>query len=227
MSATDAESGQLPEKEPMTEEGKAKVEANKTSDDNKGKSLKVKMVEARNRSEGRVDFVTAIFAIIVGSVIGLIALAVANIISIAQIVIGAIYLHDCTLRPGIPIILIINGSVGILQSFSESINKRLESNSDERNGSLSAPVSTRVSTTFKIEVNVLRLIAIASFIAWCVLVYGSDRPDYDRTDSEQYCHPTLYLFALWLLNIYFILIAFFVCCCCCCCCFASNNSNNH
>jgi hypothetical protein len=67
MSATDAESGQLPEKEPMTEEGKAKVEANKTSDDNKGKSLKVKMVEARNRSEGRLDFVTAIFAIIVGS----------------------------------------------------------------------------------------------------------------------------------------------------------------
>jgi len=227
MSATDAESGQLPEKEPMTEEGKAKVEANKTSDDTKRKSLKVKMIEARDRSEGRVDFLTAVLAIIIGSVVGLIALAVANIISIAQIVIGAMYLNDCTLRPGIPIILIINGSVGVLQSISESINKRLNSNSNERNGSQSAPVSTRVSSTFKIEVNVLRLIAIASFIAWCVLVYGSDKPEYDNTNSEYYCHQTLYLFAFWLLNIYFIIIAFCVCCCCCACCFASNSSRGN
>jgi hypothetical protein len=67
MSATDAESGQLPEKEPMTEEGKEKAEANKTSDDFKKKSIKFRMIEARDTSDGRVDFVTAILAIIVGS----------------------------------------------------------------------------------------------------------------------------------------------------------------
>jgi len=177
------------------------------------------MIEARNESEGKVDFITAILAIIVGSVVGLIALALVNIVNIAQIVIGSIYIYDCKLSPGIPIVLIINGAIGVLQSFSESINKKLGVNSNQRNGNNE---STQVQKTLAIEVNVLRLIAIGSFIAWCVLVYGSDKPSFDDTD-EKYCHSTLYLFAFWLLNVYVILIALAVFCCCCCCCFASKD----
>ncbi len=67
MSTNDAENGKQAEEEPMTAEGKAKVENNKPSDESKRKSIRVKMIDARNESNGRVGFVTAVLAIIVGS----------------------------------------------------------------------------------------------------------------------------------------------------------------
>lgn len=219
MSSIEPENEQKAEKEPMTEEGKEKSGSN--AENTKRKSVRVKMIEARTESKGGFNFITAILAIIVGSVVGLIGLALANIISIAQIVIGSIYIHDCTLCPGIPIILIINGCIGVLESFSESVNKKIEENSESH--------SSQIQTTFRIEVNVLRLLAIGSFIAWCVLVFGSEKPEYYDSNSEKFCHKTLYLFSFWLLNIYIILIALslFCFCCCCGCWFAGKKDSNN
>jgi len=139
-----------------------------------------------------------------GSVGGIIALIVVNAIQIIMIITGSVYAHDCPREPGIPVILIVNGSILLTLSIIEGVRRNINNESNI------IPKLNIITTTLKIASTV-------AFLAWCFLVYSVYKPDFENTSSKDYCNSYLYLYAFWLLNSIIIISGVLLLLSCCCC----------
>ncbi|CAI5668935.1 unnamed protein product [Oreochromis niloticus] len=114
---------------------------------------------------------------------------------IAQLIIGALNLHDCPRQPFIPIYLLVIGVVTLLFSILQCRRIRWSA------------CSCLVS-----------LFVFCWFIAGNVWIYSVYEPSYNKTASpDMYCNKTLYLFAFWTMNLNYILLGFLLFCPCCSC----------
>ncbi|GFS47645.1 uncharacterized protein NPIL_495251 [Nephila pilipes] len=122
-------------------------------------------------------------------------------ISLALLIIGSIYVDDCKIQPNIPVYLIVAGAFGTVQHFIAIWTKYLPR---ESQGYLKNYRSYCVGIDC-----LLQLFLAIWFVLGCIWVYGvyNDVEYRDKTRNE-YCNKTLYLFAFWILNFSFMIMAF-------------------
>jgi len=155
----------------------------------------------------------------------LLVFALSNIVTIATIVIGALYNKesDCPVEK-ISLLLIVGGSITLVHSLLETISKCVvtlkQRDQDEGTPATSPPGCLTVI------MSLLRLASICWFIAACVKVYSISSIVTNDTSSENYCHPVLYLYAFWFVTLSLAIAAFalglfaiLLCCTCCLACF--------
>uniref|UniRef100_A0A3P9D3Q6 Uncharacterized protein n=1 Tax=Maylandia zebra TaxID=106582 RepID=A0A3P9D3Q6_9CICH len=117
------------------------------------------------------------------------------VMHIAQLIMGALNLHDCPREPFIPIYLLVVGVVTLLFSILQCCRN------------CRSAWSCLVS-----------LFVFCWFIAGNVWIYSVYEPNYNKTASpHMYCDKTLYLFAFWTMNLNYILLGFSLFCPCCSC----------
>ncbi|XP_076737917.1 transmembrane protein 272-like [Maylandia zebra] len=128
--------------------------------------------------------------------------AIFCIMPIAQIAIGAIYLHECPRQHYIPIYLIVLGLSSllfVLLSYFPCAKEPEEGTSNP------------LSTIYKAW-NLLAMFFVPCwFIAGDVWIYSIYQPNYDKntTNVDPYCNKTLYLFAFWINTLVNISVGFF------------------
>ncbi|XP_074651057.1 transmembrane protein 272-like isoform X2 [Tubulanus polymorphus] len=175
-------------------------------------SLFGRVRDAKKNSNSCLDFVKSFIVIFFGTLGCTIMVALVLAIPIAMIVIGSIYLHDCTIEPYIPIYLIVGGVFGVIKNLSttaQRISNHRKKNDDEN--AKSNPFDGLISCFL-----------LAWFIAGNVWIYRVHRTfSPDPASGNLYCHPTLYWFAFWITTATYIMLAFICCCMCCAGCIAS------
>ncbi|XP_045204660.1 transmembrane protein 272-like [Mercenaria mercenaria] len=169
-------------------------------------SLYGKVKAAKAGSEGNVDFCKKFFVILCGTIGCTIMLAVVMAIPVAMIVMGAIHKDDCPAERMIPIYLIVGGSFGIVKNLS-SLLQRCK-NKDEEDGDEKNAKTNPFDAT-------LNCFLFAWFIAGNVWVYRTKDEWTSDSMADNYCDPSLYWFAFWLITSTYILLG----CICCCVCF--------
>ena len=104
----------------------------------------------------------------------------------------------------IPIYLIVAGSIGLL-STSCACAVAYREDREERIVTIPPqPVSLYWHVIKQLRGLVL-LLLFAWFIAGNVWIYKNYEPNYTDPKSPYFCHKTLYLFAFWVINSYYIL----------------------
>ncbi|XP_064489750.1 transmembrane protein 272-like [Ornithodoros turicata] len=169
----------------------------------RGTSTIARIRDANRDSKNLKEFVTAVLAIIWGSIFVLILKAFIAGLQIAMIVIGALYLNDCPVERFIPIYLVTGGTIGTVKIILGVARKLYEN--DER------PVPTNIERCGAI----LDCFLAGWFIAGCIWVYGNYLPDFDSSKGAGYCNKTLYYFAFGTVT-GTIAIAIFGCLCSTC-----------
>lgn len=177
-------------------------------------SLFGKIKQAKEESDGNVDFVKTCCGILVGSVACTICLGIFLAIPIAMIAVGATYLHDCPAERMIPIYLIVAGVFNIVSNIlmiiRGQVNKRKEGEEEKQSGT--GPEQ------------IINCFLFAWFIAGNVWVYRT-YDDWQSSNSmlDTYCNPTLYYFSFWIITSTYIVmglllvICLAVCICMCVC----------
>lgn len=122
-------------------------------------------------------------------------------LQIAMIIIGAKYKDECSVEPLIPIYLIVAGAFGLVANCcSCGIRYQEGGQSEER------------------SVNPMQLVVQLFIFAWFVCgnvwIYTNYQPNYDDTESAEYCNKTLYLFAFWATTSYHIITGLVLTCLC-------------
>ncbi|XP_065668621.1 transmembrane protein 272 isoform X2 [Hydra vulgaris] len=163
--------------------------------------------QARQQSSGILDFLKKTIMIFLSTVGCTFCLAFLLAIPIACIVIGAKYKDDCRVQPKIPLYLIVLGSFGILRNIVGLCNQIKRRNSSGNNDD-----EDKKKSAFE---GIIDCFMIGWFIAGNVWIYSNYPPDYDNTDSIDYCNKTLYLFAFGLTTASYAFVGF-VCFCMCC-----------
>ncbi|XP_061565549.1 transmembrane protein 272-like [Cololabis saira] len=136
------------------------------------------------------------------------------ILPIAQIAIGAVYLHDCPRQPYIPIYLIVLGVFGVLLAGLPC----LPCTQQPRDGPATSPTNPCMALN-----SLMSLFLFCWFIAGNVWIYSIYQPNYDKntTSVDPYCDKTLYLFSFWTTTLVYILLGLSVpiaiCACLCAC----------
>ena len=170
-------------------------------------SLYGQLKEAKSSSDGNVSFARKAFTIIFGSLACTLLLGFFLAIPVTCIVIGAIYVDDCPAERYIPIYLIVAGCFSIVKDLSSLIQKCLNRNEEEEQ-----EVGSNPTNVFD---GLIGCFLFAWFICgnvWIYKTYGHFSTDPTKGD---YCHPTLYYFAFWLLNATYIIIGLSCLLCCC------------
>lgn len=123
---------------------------------------------------------------------------------------GAKYKDDCPVEPFIPIYLIVGGSFGMLKTIIV-LCQRARTHEDD------ADIDEDQSMSTKFIDGVLNLFLFTWFIAGNIWVYSKYRPNPTPPPSDplNYCNPTLYLFAFWVITASYILMGS-ICFCICC-----------
>ncbi|XP_061565547.1 transmembrane protein 272-like [Cololabis saira] len=125
------------------------------------------------------------------------------ILPIAQIAIGAVYLHDCPRQPYIPIYLIVVGVFGIILSVLPC----LPGTQDPKD----APPTPlgRICTCWN---SLTSIFLFCWFITGNVWIYSIYQPNYNKTTTavDPFCDKTLYLFAFWSTTLIYILLGLFL-----------------
>lgn len=197
-------------------------------------SLFGQIKDAKENSSGNVEFAKVVFGILIGSIVGLICIALSGAVPIAQLVIGVKYKEDCPIQTLIPIWLMASGACGIVQvvlSLFKSIVTRKNNDGSESGG-----------TCCQALLNLINIGAVGLFIAGNIWVYKiKDTVSYDPNNSTNvtflleyangtdvesfYCNKTCYLFAFWSITAAYIFlgVALVICCiaCLCMCCVAA------
>ncbi|KAL1274420.1 hypothetical protein QQF64_027234 [Cirrhinus molitorella] len=137
---------------------------------------------------------------------------------IAQVSIGAIYLHDCPKQPYIPIYLLVSGVFALVLGLLSC----LPCTQEPEDGTQS-PLSS-LCTAWN---SLVSLFLFCWFIAGNVWIYSIYQPNYYNIGPD-YCNKILYLFAFWTTTLVYILlgITFLGGCCmliCLCLCGRSGN----
>ena len=123
---------------------------------------------------------------------------------------GAKYKDDCPVEPFIPIYLIVGGSFGMLKTIIV-LCQRARTHEDDIDMDEDQSMSTKFID------GVLNLFLFTWFIAGNIWVYSKYRPNPSPPPSDplNYCNPTLYLFAFWVITASYILMGS-ICFCICC-----------
>ncbi|KAM4714283.1 transmembrane protein 272 isoform 1-T2 [Anableps anableps] len=130
------------------------------------------------------------------------------IIPIAQIAIGAVYLHECPVQENIPIYLIVSGVFSLILDLLSC----LPCTRGPKDGSQSV-----LSQSFTVWNSLVSLFLFCWFITGNVWIYSVYEPNYikNSTDVSLYCNKTLYLFAFWTTTLVYILVILFLVVGCC------------
>ena len=104
----------------------------------------------------------------------------------------------------IPIYLIVAGSIGLLSTSCACAVEYREDREDRVVTIPPQPVSPYWQVIKQLRSLVL-LLLFAWFIAGNVWIYKNYEPNYTDPKSPYFCHKTLYLFAFWVINSYYIL----------------------
>ncbi|OWF55882.1 uncharacterized protein LOC110454841 [Mizuhopecten yessoensis] len=164
-------------------------------------SLFGKLKAANANSENKVGFAKSAMAIICGSVIFIICIGFALAIPIAEIAIGASYLHDCPAQRLIPIYLIVAGVFGTLKGLG-LMGQSVKSRKEQTDGAEAE--NNKTTNPFD---SILNLFLFAWFICGNVWVYGlKDEWVSSPTTAGNYCHPTLYYFSFWIITLAYIMM---------------------
>lgn len=171
-------------------------------------SLFGKVKAVRNESSGNVDFVKKVMLLIFGTIGFTIFLGIMLAIPIAMIVMGATHLDDCPAERYIPIYLVVGGSFGVVRNLFSIFRRCLCQKKDEDQEE-EKPRPNPIES-------VIDCFMFAWFIAGNVWVYRT-KGDFstDNPEADDYCDPTLYWFAFWMITSVYIVMG----CCCCCICF--------
>jgi len=175
--------------------------------------------ESRQPKEGAAGTVAAFCCSLIFS---LIVIAILNALSVACIVIGAIYLdqENCPGEKNIAPVLIASGVLAIFLSIFEGRSRVKVAKDGET-------AEEPKKDCFYFVLNIIRLVKLGLFIYLCVLVFTllpnvkyepSALPPAPET-VDYYCTPTLFLFSYWLVIFVLVCLAigtFFLCCCCGC-----------
>jgi len=191
---------------------------------------RIQFVSAENPPhKNPVGFAAALCGLFKAGFCGILLLAILNIIPIAYIVIGVIYWdkkENCT-AADIALLLVIGGSVHLLQGVTSSVLKYFESRQNGRNNPISGKSYVNLFSSF------LQLFILCWFIATCYITYSlRSHVDYNKNgaDEKDYCNRVLYNFTFWTLTAYFIFLGItigtlFCIACCVIYCFAALQTN--
>lgn len=167
---------------------------------------------ARSEASGVGDFLKKVIYIILSTIGCTVCLGLTLAIPIACIVLGFKYKNDCPKQDMIPIYLIVAGSFGVLRNIIglyNQIKNRNENETEEENRSQKKTAAERTIDCF----------LFAWFIVGNVWIYRIYEPSYDKTNGDNYCDYTLYMFAFWTTTATYIFLGVMCCCMCCivCC----------
>ncbi|XP_019639229.1 PREDICTED: uncharacterized protein LOC109481167 [Branchiostoma belcheri] len=169
-------------------------------------SLYGEIKKASQESDGNVDFAKKASALIAGSIGCTIFMGFMLALPIAYIVIGAVYLRDCTIQRMIPIYLVVMGSFSAAKNLM-SLGERFKNHREDESEKNAKPNPLD---------GLFGCFILAWFIAgnvWIYSVYTTVNMA-DPADAN-YCQPTLYLFAFWATTATYICLGLMMCCCCC------------
>ncbi|XP_048063395.1 transmembrane protein 272-like [Megalobrama amblycephala] len=122
----------------------------------------------------------------------IISKVIGAVLPIAEIAIGAIYLHDCPKQPYIPIYLLVSGVITLVLDLLAWLP------------SIKTPAYKKFRCFFTCAWSLfVCLFLFCWFIAGNVWIYSIHLPNYSGTD---YCNKTLYLFAFWTTTVIYILL---------------------
>ncbi|XP_063242855.1 transmembrane protein 272-like [Bacillus rossius redtenbacheri] len=166
-------------------------------------SLFGRMREAHKSSKGMLDFLKNVVILLLGTIGCTVILGVTIVVPICMVVIGSIYLNECTQGEYIPIYLLVGGGFGILKQLlhlSTRVRQHQEEQEEER---------LRQSPTQTL----LNCFMLGWFIIGSVWVYKEYEPNYDPSQGK-YCNRTLYQFAFWLITSVYIALGIITLCLC-------------
>ncbi|XP_070710920.1 transmembrane protein 272-like [Pempheris klunzingeri] len=127
---------------------------------------------------------------------------------IAQIALGAVYLHDCPRQHYIPIYSIVAGVFSLVLGLLSCLPCAHEPTEGPSN-----PLS-RVCVAWN---SLISFFLFCWFIAGNVWIYSIYKPNYNKntTSSDPYCNKTLYLFSFWTTTLVYIALGLFLVIGCC------------
>ncbi|KAF4522563.1 hypothetical protein B566_EDAN012854 [Ephemera danica] len=131
-------------------------------------------------------------------------IGLAVVIPGAMVVIGSLYFNECPQENKIPLYLVVGGSITLLNNLLG--NFRMQQNDDANHVSVTtrrSPLKAFITTFMFIW-----------FILGSIWVYKEYEPSYDPA-SPNYCNPTLYLFAFWVITSSYLVLMFISMAICC------------
>ena len=179
-------------------------------------SLYGRVKAAKQKSTTKAGFFWSFLGILFGTLGCTVCLGLLLVLPIAMIVIGTIYVHDCPAERFIPIYLIVAGSVGIVANLMGLCKKAKNRNEQEEEDE-------------KVKGNPLdyfiNCFLLAWFIAGNVWVYRTASNWSSDPTAGNYCHPTVFYFAFWVITSTYIIVGvvcLLVCVIGCCAAFAAD-----
>ncbi|CAB4002765.1 Hypothetical predicted protein [Paramuricea clavata] len=173
--------------------------------------------EAKEKSEGPVDLIKTASQLFAGTIGCTIALSFLLAVPVAMIAVGINYRNDCPVEPFIPIYLIVAGSCGLLKAIILTCEKLKNPETDEERNTDEFSSYEDISNTSKFMDGILNIFMFTWFIAGNVWVYTHYKPNAKPPlhDPLNYCEPTVYWFAFWIVTVsYVIMGTIFFCICC-------------
>jgi len=193
-----------------------------------GQEFYRRLAEARELTNDHLEYGYAVCSIVLGSLFGLGFLLLTTAIPVAMIWIGSAHLNDCPHSPEIPILLIVSGCILAGGSLINICDQLLEGYVHHTSGK-------RKSVWIR-AVNCLVIgLMLACLILGCIWIHGRNLPHENRFFDDagqnsvqpallrnetvpaiaerahradpQFCHPVVYQFSYWLLNISFVVLA--------------------
>jgi hypothetical protein len=122
--------------------------------------------------------------------------------------VGILYKDDCKYQKYIPIYLIIGGSFGVMRTLWMLYQRTCQRNDEnEEDG------DRKQMNPLEMLLNCFMLAWFITGSVWIFSIYTSYQSD-DKT-KHNYCNEVLYLYAFWITNATYMLLAS-ICCCACC-----------
>ncbi|KAG8199876.1 hypothetical protein JTE90_015867 [Oedothorax gibbosus] len=129
-------------------------------------------------------------------------------VSLAMLIIGIIYIDDCTVQPNIPVYLVVSGVFGTVQHAMSLWTKYIPKDSQGR---------LKVFRSYcRVIDGVISIFLTIWFVLGCIWVYGVKEVEFKETYKLEYCNKTLYYFAFWVMNISFIVLSLLIVLSLCC-----------
>lgn len=121
------------------------------------------------------------------------------------------------MEPFIPLYLIVAGSCGLLKAATLLCQKLRNSESDQEQETNEYSQYEDISNTTKFFDGVLNIFMFTWFIAGNVWVYSHYKPNTKPPldDPSNYCEPSVYWFAFWIVTVSYVIMGT-ICFCICC-----------
>nr|XP_054755444.1 transmembrane protein 272-like [Lytechinus pictus] len=161
----------------------------------------------REKHKNPVSFIGSVFSILFNTCIVTLFLAIILAIPIAMVAIGSVYIHECPAQHFIPLYLIVMGLATIFKVLIDQKARFQRSRlpQEEQEDFTPNPLEKGLG-------KLIGLFITAWFIPGNIWIYGIFWPNTTDSSSDDYCHPTLYIFAFWVTTAYYIFLGLLCCC---------------